>query len=157
MKRKSVVAALALIAGVVASTSAFVLPAHAAGVLILDVTGVGSGVFNSNPFTAQSFDIHLVGQENNQPFIDPVTRASIRLGLSGPFDFTGGTRVGLNFTPDFSAFFGLSSGPTDLVHLTVSPSDFAGLQNINGVFGPVPAALVFLNFSNIGTSGGLLT
>lgn len=154
MKRRTFFALIALIAAIFA-TAISVSPTLA-GILTIDITGIGSGSLNGSAFTNQTFDFHVVGTENGNPLIDPLNSASVTIGAFPSVDFSGATRVGLSFGPDF-AFFGLSSGPIDLIHVTLSPADFTDLTNVNSAFGPASATLSFLNFVDIATSGGPLS
>jgi hypothetical protein len=155
MKRKSVVAALALIVSVVASTSAFV-PSAGAGILTVDITGTAPGRFDHGPLTDLSFDIHLVGTTGGGPLIDPLTIAQITLGALGTFDFAP-AYVGLNSGPNY-AFFGLHGGTGDLIRISLSVGDFAGISHLNNsTFGPAFETINFFGFTNIDTSGGALT
>jgi hypothetical protein len=155
MKRKSVVAALALIVSVAVSTSIFVLPARA-GILTVDITGTAPGIFNHSSFTDLSFDIHLVGTTGGGPLIDPLTIAQITLGALGTFDFAP-SYVGLNDTPSKYAFFGLHGG-SDLIRIFLTDADFAGVSHLNNsTFGPAFETINFFGFTNIDTSGGPLT
>jgi hypothetical protein len=152
MKQKLLVGAAILVASLIGMASGF--QANAAGVLTIDITGVGTGTLNGIAFSSQPFDIHLVGNENNTPLIDPLSIANITINGFAAAAFSDPTRVGLNFAPDF-AFFGLSNGPTDLMHLTFSPTDFAALQGNS--FGPLAATFAFFGITNVQTGGGLLS
>jgi len=151
MKRKSVVAALALLASVVVSTSAFVLPARA-GVLTIDLTGNADG-FLGGFFTNLPFHFHLSGPDSQGGVLNLTTATLTVNNLT--VSFTNPTQIGLNFGPDF-AFFKQTGGP-DLVELFFSAADFAALQNTNGPFSfTATDELATSDFHGIPTSGGEL-
>jgi hypothetical protein len=151
MKRKSIVAALAFVASVGASTSLLVLPARA-GILTVDLTGNGSG-FLGGFFTDAPFDFHLVGPTSGGAAVD-LTIATLTVNGS-TVSFTNPTQIGLSFSPDL-AFFRQTGGP-DLIQLTFSGPDFLALQNTNGPFSFTSTdQLATSDFHGISTSGGEL-
>ena len=151
MKRKSVIAALALVASVMAAMSVLVMPAHAS-VLTVDITGSGSG-FLGGFFTDAPFDFHLVGTTSGGNAVD-LTTATLTVN-SSTVSFSNPTQIGLNFIPDF-AFFRQTAGP-NLIQLTFSPADFLALQNTSGPFSFTSThQIATSDFHGIPTSGGEL-
>jgi hypothetical protein len=119
--------------------------------LTVDITGTGSGSLDGTAFSSQLFDLHLAGPQTGGSLIS-LTTANITIGAGPAVDFTSAMQIGLHFSPDY-AFFGYQGG-SDIIHLLFTPSDFAALQN--SPFN-VPATVDANAFTNVSTSGGLLS
>lgn len=141
---------IAKIVGAAVALFFLAVPAYS-DTLTVDITGTGSGSLGGTAFSSQLFDLHLAGPQTGGSLIS-LTTANITIGAGPAVDFTSAMQIGLHFSPDY-AFFGYQGGG-DIIHLLFTPSDFALLQN--SPFN-VPATVDANAFTNVSTSGGLLS
>jgi len=154
----------ALSGAILFSTLTLVAPASA-GVLTVDITGLGTGSLGGVPFgvsSPQFFDFHLVGPEggNDSNFVN-LTAATFSLGdpPTSTVSFLADMQIGA--TSPF-AYFKEVSGSSDLIDFYLATADFAALQCQTsscsfGAFSAVTKGTQF-NFPSPGesTSGGAL-
>jgi hypothetical protein len=152
-----------LFGAVLVATLTFIAPARS-GVLTLDIIGTGTGSLGATSFSAVTFDFHLVGTDGGGSGVSLSTaEVTIYNAPTMVTDFASlSTLVDLHFGPDY-AFFqlnnngGVSSDTSDLLRLFFSPTDFANLKNSNSFGGLTTGVTVLPTFTDIVTTGGLLT
>ena len=154
-RRLSVGCLFTLCGAVLVSTMTFIAPARS-GVVTLDIQGLGSGSLAGTDFGPTAFHFHLSGPDGSNNGI-VLSTAYVTIGGGPETDFAPNTtQVGLVPGSNY-AFFGLTSGPTDLIHLFFSDADIQILQNSNSFAAQTTDTTVFPAFTDINTSLGLLT